>query len=114
MNKEKELPPAYPTDGQCSYIDTPPAYADATTPQPVVVAAVVPPQPERNTWTYELFYCFKDVPTCFLGMCCPCVAEVSQSSSLFVASDISFYYSAIAGILLKSQKFNFFSVQFLS
>ena len=132
MEKEKELPPVYPvTDGQCSYIDTPPAYADATAPQPVDVAAehpqpvhvaaapaqpvaavspqqvvvvnvppqpvvvvppqpvaavppepavIVPPQPEKNTWAYELFHCFEDPPTCFVGMCCPCVGEVSQSS----------------------------------
>lgn len=82
MDKEKELPPAYPTDGQCSYTDTPPAYSDPVVPpytgavvaEPIPVVAVTQ-EPQQNVWAYELFYCFRDVPTCFVEMCCPCAAE---------------------------------------
>ena len=86
MAKAEDIPNANPTDGQCSYVDSPPAYTDAAVPQPFVVAAVpqpvvvaaVPQQPQENVWAYELFYCFRDLLTCFTVMSFPCVAEVSQ------------------------------------
>ena len=34
--------------------------------------------PTVNTWAYEMFYCFGDIPTCLLQSCLPCVNEVCQ------------------------------------
>ena len=79
MEKSKQLPPAYPVAGNCSYSDTlPPPYADTVTPQ--LPPVFVPQQQEQNTWAYELFYCFTDIPTCLVEICLPCAAEVSFSA----------------------------------